>query len=635
MLSNIRDRATGWIAWIIVILISIPFALWGINSYFEAKARIPVAEVNGETITLDDFQEALEAQRRALRRSLGKRATPELLDSPRFKRQVLEGMIARQLLLEDAQSWGYRISDAQLRVLIRSDPGFQRNGKFDPALYEAALRQAGLDTLTFEESLRADNTLAQVRNGFIESAIVPAAELDRLLRLLDQSREFEYATLRPARFEKAVRLGEDEIQAYYQSHQDDFQAPERVRLAYLTLSVGDLMARVQADEEALRRAYQEQASRYTVPEARRARHILVPVPEDADDKAVAAARKQAEALRRRVLAGADFAKLAREKSGDRLTASKGGDLGFVVPGVMDAAFEKALFGLKVGEVSQPVRSRYGWHLIKLEAIRPEKRRPFEKVRPELERQFKRKEAARRFLDLAETFSDLVYEQPDSLEPAAEELELEVRSTGWITRQGGPGIAANPKVVQAAFSEEVLAGQNSETIELDPDTLVAVRVVEHQPARRRPLEEVRREVERRLRGEKARAEMKRTGQDLLRRLRAGGDWKALLESAGLEPRASGRVKRDAAKGVPPMVLRKAFRLGRPEGGPRYGALEDAGGYVLIRLTRVTDGDPAKVDDKLRAFARQALRRHNGEEFYIAYREGLRRAADVVIHEDQLE
>lgn len=635
MLANIRDKAKGWVAWLLVILISIPFALWGINSYFEAQARVPVAEVNGETISLDDFQQALEAQRRALRRSLGKRATPGLLDSPRLKRQVLDAMIARQLLIEDAAARGFRISDAQLRELIRSDPAFQRGGRFDKRLYERALRNAGLDPVAFEESLRADNTIAQLRNGFVESAIVPMAELNRLLRIVDQVREFEYATLRPAMFMTAIRVSEEDVRAYYDSHRNDFQEPEKVRLQYLRLSVGDIARKIRVDEAALRQAYQEEANRYVVPEARRARHILVRVSEGADANAVAEARRKAESLRARLLDGADFAELARKESADRLTATKGGDLGFVSRGVMEPAFDKALFALRPGEISRPVRTRYGWHLIRLEAVRPEKRKPLAEVRAELEAQIRRKEASRRFLDLAETFRDLVYEQPDSLQPAADELDLKVETTDWVTRRGGKGIAGNPKVVAAAFSEEVLAGENSEVIELDPDTLVALRIAEHRPARQRPLTEVRDEVERRLRIEKARARAVEAGQKILARLRAGGDWKSLLGAAGVSARSSGVVKRDAAEGVPSAVLRQAFRLTKPREGPTYGALDrGAEGYVLIRLTRVTDGDPAKVDDKLRKRARELLRRRNGEEFFAAYREGLRQAADIVIHEDNL-
>jgi len=631
MLATIRDRAKGWIAWIIVGFITIPFALWGIGSYFENKKNPPVAEVNGDDISADTLQQALDSQRRALRETLGKNLDPAMLDSPQLREQVLEGLIRRMLLTQDVDQQGYRISNEQLNELVRSTPQFQRNGRFAPDLYERTLRNAGFRPGEFEDHLRQQNTVAQLRNGFVESAFVPHTEIARIARLLDQKRRFEYAVIDHNRFLGQVTVGDDEIEKYYRDNSDRYRVTEQVKIDYVMLTVRDLARDITPTEDEIRKAYAEASARYVEPEMRRARHILVKIDNPDDPKAVAAAESRARELVAKARGGADFAQLARENSADTLTAGKGGDLGLLPRGVLETAFDDVLFSMKPGAVSDPVRTSFGIHVIKLDAVQSEKRKELASVRGEIVADLRRRAAEAKFVERTETFSDLAYEHPDSLTPVAESLGLQVQHSGWFGRHGGDGIAANPKVVSAAFGDEVLKdGLNSHTIDLDNDSLVVLRVAEHRKPELRPLAEVRGAIEAQLRNGKAAAEAKRLGEKLVGELGGGTGWQSVLAAQGLKVETTPLLGRSGADNIPPQVVSAVFRLPRPaEGKGSFGG-EDLGGkgYALLHLVEVVDGSGAG-DPGAPKPLEQLVQRRQGQELFAVYEQGLRRQADITI------
>lgn len=627
MLAKIREKIQGIIATIILTLLAIPFVLWGIGSYFEGGRDQPVAEVNG-----------IEISQRALRERLDevRAANPRAVESREMKQLVLDSLIDQTLLLGAARDSGYRTSDAQLARIIHELPYFQRDGRFEPGLYEALLRQQGLRPVDFEAQLRGDYLAVQLQRGLSESAFVTDAEVERMLRLVQQQRRVAYAVIKPELFIAKTAVSATEIEEYYRSHPEEFRTAEAVRVQYLRLHAGDVARDIAPTEEELRQAYAAESARYVTPERRRASHILVELPPGADEAAVAAARDKAEDVLKQLRTGADFAALAKQHSNDSATAAQGGDLGNVARGILPAELEAAVYALKPGEVSGVVRTEYGFHIAKLTEYEPEKRRPFETARAELRELVRARKGEERFIDLAERLRNLVYEHPETLDVAAKELGLEVETSEWFTRAGGSGIAAQPRVVAAAFEPEVLNRErNSDAVEVDPQTLVAVRVVDHRPSVVRPLEEVRAAIERKLKETRAREQARATAQQWLAQLAEGKRLKDLAAAAGATFEAARTLTRAKPEGVDPRLLKAVFAATKPQEKAVYGQVDlDRNGTAVYVLESVEDGDPAAADAALKASVRQQLLQRRGADYYASYRAGLRKSAKIEINEDQL-
>ncbi len=637
MLTEIRSRATGWIAWFIVILISIPFALWGVNTYFEGAAEINVAVVNGEEIDQRAYRDALEVSRARLGQLLGDNADPELTNSAEFKNNVLTGLITQVLLSMDADQKGYRFSDAQLRQFIQSVPAFQRDNRFASDLYESAARSQGYSVSDFEQRLRRQNVIDQIRIGFTDTSIVTDHTLDALLRLALQRRHFDYATVRRQEFIDRVEISEAEIEKEYNDNAHRYQEPEKIKVQFVRLAVADLEKTIALSEPELRQIYETNKDRYRAPEQRKVSHILITVPQSADEDRLAEALSEASALAERARGGEDFAELAREHSQDPGSAPKGGDLGVLVRGVMVKPFEEAVYRLRVGEVSGPVKTRFGYHVIKLTDLVPESVQTFEQAREQIEREERRRLSEAQFIEQAETFRNLVYEEPQTLAPVAEELGLSLGESDWFSVDDGTGIAANARLREAAFSNDVfIEGLNSETVEIDANTLVAVRKLETQTARQKPLDDVRADIERTLRENRARERARQLGAQLLSELEAGGDWEQLLSNNALQAEAVSQARHERRAEPNPQVVAEVFRARPPQSDqPVYGGVDSGSGdYVLFRLTKVEDGDPVQSDSSVRDRFRAALERRNGYDFFLSYQQGLRDQADIKKFTEQL-
>ncbi len=627
MLSKIREKTQGIIATFILALIAIPFALWGINSYFDAGPRVTVAEVNGTEISQSDYRRALEPLRSQL--------PPQTVESAAFKKQLVQSLVEQTLLVEDALDQGYRVSNARLVNLIREQEYFRRDGQFDQERYQALLRNEGLTARDFEQRLRDQNLTGQVRAGFAASGIVTAEEVDAMVRLLQQARDVTYALVRPDSYRAKVTVTAEEIQAYYDKHTELGRTPEQVRVAYLMLSAEELTKRHEPTKADIEKAYEENASRFVKPAKRTASHILVEV-KGAGDAAEQQALARVQALEKQVRSGADFAALARKSSDDKESSPRGGDLGEIRAGVLPAELDAALVALKPGQVSAPVRTSYGYHLIKLTKLTPESRRPLAEVRNDLVKDLRARKGEEKYYELSEKFRDIVYAQPESLEPAAKALGLEIRQSDWFTRSGGKDIK-DPRLVEAAFQPDVLGKtRNSDAIELSHQSMAAVRVIEHRPETRRSLEELRPEVERRLREDRALAKARESGEGLLRRLRGGERFEAIARSEGLKLEVRKGMTR-ASKGVEPQIVQAAFRAGRPaDGGAAYeGAAIGSQGYAVVAVTRIVDESSAKTDPALRERARRVLTEQRGAGYYEAYRSGLRQQAKIKIYENALQ
>lgn len=616
MLQAIRERAQGWLAWVIVGLISIPFALWGIQSYLGVGGEPVVATVNGVDITDRDLSRRAQQARIELRERLGAAYDPALFEEGRLRAEVLDDMIRQTLLLDVSNRIGMRVSDEEVRIQILSEPAFQRDGRFDRESYERLLRLQGLSPAQFEEQLRQQLIGNQLLRAVVGSELITSRELDDYRRLAGQTRELSYAVMPAADFQSDAPIGEDEIQAFYAANAARFQSSEMVKLEYLVLDVGELAKGAEIGDDELLRVYEQDQSRFGQPERRSVRHLLVTVPQDADEASAQAVEAQVQSIRERILAGEAFDEVARSESQDPGSASEGGSLGTIEQGIMDPVFDMVAFALPEGELSQPVRTRFGYHLIEVTEIIPAAVKPFDEVKEELRADVSRQRGESLFYDLGERLANVAYETPDSLEPAAEELGLTLQQSDWIGRAGGEGVLGHPRVTGAAFSDEVLVGRNnSDLIEPERDVLRAVvlRVADHRVAAVRPLDEVRGEIVEALRSERAGEAALQAAGTAVEQLRQGMHWSEAMPSAVVE--TPGAVARDL-QSVPAPVRQLAFTLPAPvEGTASVGTtVLENGDVAVIQVTEIKDGDMAPSEGPSPASEAEMLAQLLGRHVY---------------------
>jgi peptidyl-prolyl cis-trans isomerase D len=640
MLSEIRDHATGWIAYIIVGIIIIPFAFWGVNEYFSGGEDVVVASVGGSEIQQTEYRRALDRQRAQMRQILGENFQPEFANSPEFKRSVIEDLIARMLLDRHAEDQGYRVGDELLARQIQANPRFQIDGRFSSDVYRGVVAQMGMTEPGFEASMRRQLVLDQVRDGIQDSAFVTPDQQSWLLELILQERRFDYAVLSAAQFLADVEVADEEIEEEYEANREQYRTPERLKIEYVELSVEDLASSISLAEEDIEQAYEQSKNRFSTSPVRRASHILIETGSDAGEEGRQAAEQKARELLEQLQAGADFAELAREHSDDPGSASSGGDLGRIEEGAMVPAFEDALFALEEeGALTGPVETRFGFHIIKLTEYEPASVKPLEEVRDQLAAEERNRQAEALFLDRAESFRNISFEQPQSLEPVATALDLEIQQSDWFTRNEGTGIAANPRVRQAAFDDVVYSeGLNSEAIELDINTLVAVRRLDVQPSRVRPLEDVRDQIEAHLKRSKAQDLVASLGPEIVERLESGTAWQAIIDEYGLsgETVTWSRAEQPRESGPHPAVVDEVFRLPAPAAdAPVPGGMVLANGdFALFRLREVKEGDVEQASEDLVEYVVGSLQRRRGVDMVEQYLADLREQAEVSIREEAL-
>jgi peptidyl-prolyl cis-trans isomerase D len=591
MLQTIRERAQGWIAWVIVVLISIPFALWGIQSYLGVGGEPIAAKINGVEITARDLDRRVQQSRIELRERLGAAYDVAAFNDQQLRTKVLDDMVRDALLLDVTRSLGLRVADREIQMQVLSEPAFQQDGRFSRDAYERVLELQGLTPALFEARLRQQMTGTQLIRAVAESELITRSELAQYQRLATQKRDLAYARFPVADFTITEPIDEAVITTFYESNTARFQTPEQVRLDYLVLDAGTLSARAEISEDELHQSYAADQTRFSQPERRKVSHLLLTVAQDADDAAANQVLSEIKSVRDRILAGESIDELAKQLSDDPGSAAQGGSLGVIEKGVMVPAFDQVAFTLPAGELSEPVRTPFGYHLILVNEILPAVVKPFEEVRDQLTAELGKQRSDALFYELGERLANLVYESPDSLEPAAAELGLAIQHSDWIGRDGGDGILGRPKVLAAAFSDEVLnEGNNSDLIEPERDSLQAIvlRVVEHRPASIRPLTEVRDEISTEISTEKARAAAEMAAKSAVAKLLEGADWAATLGAFKTE--APGLVDRQALN-VPAAVLDTAFKLPAPTAESiRVGtAVLDNGDAAVVRLIGVQDGE----------------------------------------------
>lgn len=629
MLELIRSRAQGVFAWIIVGGIIITFALFGIQQYLSGGGDTSVARVNDSPISQTQLERAYSQQRQRLAEMFGGEL-PAMFTEQMLKQQVLGQLVSREVLIQAALESGMRVGNEQLIGIISGVTDFQENGKFSPAKYEQLLNRQGMTPGQFEGSVRRDVLASLYESGFRDTTFITKAEEDNLLRLQNQQRTIGYLTVAIAPYEKEVKVGDEDINIYYQDNSQRFMQPERVKIAYLELDIADLAKEVKVDDKELRSRYEAQKINYTTPEERKASHILVKVAEDASAELVEQARKKADAILIKARSGEDFASLAKAESQDTGSAKKGGDLGFFGKGAMVPAFEEAAFKLKKGDISELVRSPFGFHIIKLTGIRGGDVKPFDKVKDQIRKDIQNEQAEQKFYDMAEQLENLTYEHPESLQLAVETLKLPIKSSDYFSRKGGPGIAANQKVTAAAFADDVLLkGNNSASVELARNHIVVLRIKDHQPEAVRPLAEVKEQIAATLKHEKALGTVEKKAAELLSKVREGTVASKLAEGQRVTWASEKALKRDAEK-VDAAILKEAFRLPKPASGNVSNTVALASGdQAVVIVSKVVDGDPAKADEKQRAEVRAQLQRAFSTAASDAAMSGARASMEIAL------
>ncbi|MGN6313871.1 MAG: SurA N-terminal domain-containing protein [Rhodanobacteraceae bacterium] len=589
-----RDLLGGWPAKIIFGLMVFVFSFFGIEGYFTARNETWVAKVDGHEISQQDFTNSLNAARQQQMAQPGNTMDAADFEKPEFKRQVLDHLINQQLLLNLNDKLGVVVPDSALRADIAQTPQFQVDGRFDPNAYLAMLSANGKTPQQYEDEERARLAQFQLVQPIVNTAFATDAELDTYLKLRLQTRDFHYLEL-PQPVAPDTRVSDAEIAAWYKSHTQEFMTPEEVSVHYIELDAANMKVGTATDEASLKARYEKEKSRFTLPEEREAAHILIKVPPNATPAQQKAALAKAEEVDKLAKApGADFAKLAEQYSDDLGSKNQGGDLGWLQKGDTNPAFEKALFSMQKGQISDPVLSPEGYHIIDLKDVRSGQVKPFAEVRDQLAAEAEKEARESQYSDIAGKLTDLVYQDPSSLEPAAKALGLTVQTTPPFTRQGtSNGIASNKNVVKAAFSDQVLTqGNSSDPIDLGPNHIVVIHIASHQPAKPKPLSEVSDTIRNDILQARADAAAKKEAEALFAKLQESGDLDAVAKSANQQVKQASGVQRDSG-GYDPQLLQAVFRTPEPAQGKTTQTLVplSKGRYALVVLNAVHPGDVA--------------------------------------------
>ncbi|MFN2381184.1 MAG: SurA N-terminal domain-containing protein [Guyparkeria sp.] len=642
MLMDIREKIRGWLAYVIVGLISIPFALWGVGEYLGGGSDTLVAEVEGEEITARQLDQAFSERRQQLIRESEQKITAEMIEEMGLKRQVLDEMINERLLIQFTREQGYQVPDGLVAATIRGISAFERNGEFDREAYERRLAQQGMSVDQFENDVRRDLLFNTLDNALIGSAFVTEPEVRQLVALRDQVREVGLVRIERDIVAAGIdKPDESTLRAYYDDNGDAFQRPEQVRLSYVEMTPGRLAASQEISDEALQAAYDEYRERQADEAVRRARHILIQVGDDADAATVDSARERLEEARAALEAGeTSFERAAAELSDDSTSRDHGGDLGRVGDGEIAESFDRAVADLGEGEISDPVRTRFGWHLIEVYEVSQAEVPPLEEARGELVEQLKQDAAERAYYDAAEQLASVSYEQPDSLVPAAEAAGLDIDTSDWISRQSGDGIGEHDAVREAAFDEAVLEERfNSQLIDLDDNHSVVVRVEEHRDAQPMPFDEVRDQVLDQWRAEQVESEVADLADAIESDLATGEDpAERVAEVEAASWTQAGWVGRgDASDDLPAEALEAVFALTPPSEDALSVATTrlDGGDRAVVILSGVRAGEPSRLDSEARNRLAGQLENNQASRAIEAFLRSLRAEADVEIRERALD
>lgn len=632
MLQRIHDSLSlgRWVVAVLLGLIAITFIFWGVDFGITGPATF-AAKVNGEDISLDEFNEALQ-NRQNQYQQIYRSELPEELRRE-LRRGVIEELVRNTALKQRVDEQGYRVPDARVTQSIREIAAFQIDGQFSFDQYRGLLTNAGLTPTAFEVQQRETLELGELTKGIVDSTFLTPAEFRRFVELYNQRREVAYALFDAATFAADVMIDDAAIAARYETNQASYQTDETVDLEYVELALADVAATIAVTDDDLRAAYDEDRQRFETAEERHARHILFEIT-DGDD----AARTAAESAEARLRAGEDFAALAAELSADAGTKAQGGDLGWMARGTLVGPFEDALFAMQVGETSAPVKSEFGYHIIRLDEVRAGTVQPFEEVREQLAAETRTRLAEDDFFDRVDRLSDAAFEAANQLATVASEMQVSLKTAPGFSRSGDPNLFENSApIVQAAFSDDLVeSGRNSEVIELADDHVVVVRVAAHQLPATKPLEDVREQIREELTRERSQQLAEEAARTFFTEFERGADPVSLAAThRGMWNPATWVTRTDDT--VPTEVLATAFGMPKVQSGVVHRevvALAN-GGQAVIALSAVEPGQPTAMSQDERDARQQQLSEQAARAELTGYAGNVRDQATVRIPDDILE
>lgn len=626
MLESIRKITTGWLAKLILALITIPFALFGIESYLsQAGSGAAVAKVDGDAITIQEFGNALQNMRNRLQ-SEGK-VDASLLDSPELKQSVLNRLVNEHLLNKEVRRAKFAISNESLGKTILAMPEFQEKGQFSQELYDKILAQNQLSPSKFESRMRTELLAQQAREGVASFAYQPRGVAEQVLRVEHQQREIQLAEIKVSDYLSQVKIDPAQLKDYYEKNKDKFRIPEQVKLEFVLMSANTLIANMKVSDEETKKYYDENAGKFQGDEKRKAAHILISFGVGATAQDKENARKKAEDVLVQVKKDPKkFAELAKKYSQDPGSAANGGELPPFGRGEMVKPFEDAAFAMTAGSVSDLVESEFGYHIIKLIDIEGQAQ-GYDSMKPQIRAELMYQKALAKFSEQAESFSNMVYEQSGSLEPASKEFGLQVQTSGWLSKEDGAKFFKNDKLMNMVFSDEVLKERrNTEAVEVGPNNLVSARVVDYKPAAPRSFEEVRDGIEAFLKSQQASKLTAQKGEAALAELRAG------KQPAGVAWAEPVIIDRKNPHDVTPQVMSEVFKLDVSKLPTYAGIVDGSKGYKLIKLNRVDLALPE--DESNRKSAEFELQNALESEYVAAYLKSLKDKSKVALNQKLL-
>ena len=623
MLDAIRKHTTGWMAKVILALITIPFALFGIDSYLNQAGRdVAIAKVNGDKISIQEYSNAIENVRNRMQAD-GK-VDAAMLDSPQLKQSVLDGLITRRLVNAEIHKANFRISDEQLSQHILGMPEFQENGKFSEDIYQKTLAQNKMTATKFENDRRSELLTQQARDGLAALVSVPKGVAEQTLQFAYQQREVSAAEIKTAQFISQVKVTPEQVKAYYDLHKDKFVVPEQVKLEFAMLSAASFVAQMKVDDKEIKDFYDANSAKFQGDEQRHASHILISRGTSDKDKAAAKA-KAADILAQLRKAPKSFEALAMKYSQDP-SGAKGGDLGSFGRGAMVKPFENAVFGMKVGQISDLVESEFGYHIIRLDGITGQNT-TFDSMKLQIKGELSWQKAQAKYAELADDFSNTVYEQSGSLKPAADKFNIQLQTSGWLSRDDGAKFFKNEKLMNSVFSDTVLKEKrNTEAIEVSPNNMMSARVVDYKASAPRSFDEVKGGIEAVLKLEQAVKLAANKGAAALAKLKAGDAGK------DLEWITPVTVDRKNAQGLTDIMMNQVFKMDASKLPAYTGFVNGKTSYTIVKILSVAN---ALKDDAAKKTAEADLQAAMAAEYVSAYGQSLKANSDVVVNRKLLE
>ncbi|MEO6422797.1 MAG: SurA N-terminal domain-containing protein [Candidatus Nitrotoga sp.] len=606
----------------VLLLIILTFAFWGVDSYNKSSQSEALATVNGEKISQEEFDQAVRQQSDRMRKMMGSNYDQAMFDKPEIKRSILDSLVSQRLLMSQARSIGLTVGEKYLAQNIAGIEAFQKDEKFDKQVYESVLRREKMSPVAFESTVARELYMHQLIDAYMQNGYASSITADNLIRLNEQQRVVAVAKFPFESYLKQAKVDEAAVQAYYDANLKEFQTDEQVRVEYVTFSADALQSQVTVNEADIKKYYEEHKNEFGSPEQRQAAHILIAMTPQATDADKLAAKTEAEKVLKQVQKSPEkFAELAKQYSQDPGSASNGGDLGQFGPGMMVKPFEDAVYNLKVGEISSLVQTDFGFHIIKVLAVNPAKTLPLNEVNSAISQRLKLQEANDMFAELADKFSNTVYEQSDTLKPASELIKMPLQQSDWLNKKQAGAMPWTDKALQAVFSEDVTKKKrNSPAIEIAPNTLFSARLLEYKPVSTRSLKEVNDSIRKKLLRKQALELAVKQGQLVLAQLQRG-------EKVNIEWTMPATITRENHGELDNNLARVVFQSNVAT-LPAYVGVENAqNGYELVRVDAVKE--VITIDENKRASYMQQLRQITGEEMFQAYLADAKKHADITM------